>query len=91
MCLTRTTLQSGGRAIQRTRRGPPRRDRGRETEEEQDKGGGSSLASLFSQTGQDEESGISTLLELVPETTVQELLGDLEEIKGILRGRLPES
>jgi len=36
MCLTRTTLQSGGRAIQRTRRGPPRRDRGRETEEEQD-------------------------------------------------------
>jgi len=53
--------------------------------------GSLSLSSLFSQTGQYEESGISALLDLVPDTTIQELLGDLEEIKGILRGLLPES
>ena len=63
----------------------------KEAEGEQGEGGSSSLASLFSQTEHHEESGISALLDLVPDTTIQELLTDLEEIKGILRGWLPES
>jgi len=62
----------------------------KEAEEEQGKGGDSSLASLFSQTGQHEESGISALLDLVPDTTIQELLDDMEEIKTMLRRWLPE-
>ena len=58
--------------------------------EQKDEEGNSSLASLFAQTGQEEESSLGALLDLVSDTTVQELLGDVAEIKAILRGRLPE-
>ena len=62
----------------------------KEAEGEQGEGVSSSLASLFSQTEHHEESGISALLDLVPDTTIQELLGDMEEIKTMLRRWLPE-
>ena len=52
--------------------------------------GSLSLSSLFAETEHDDESGIGALLELVPETTVQELLDDLEEIKAMLHRWLPQ-
>jgi hypothetical protein len=50
----------------------------------------SSMASLFAQDGQGEESSASTMLDLVPETTVEELIDCMEEIKTMVKPWLPE-